>query len=70
MSGFWYRRRDCYEEIEQVKSFLTLTKTDAEKEIKSGEPKALHTHCFTNSLNLAVGDAVKAGKVMKNSLEM
>ena len=53
-----------------MKSFLTLTKTDAEKEIKSGEPKALHTHCFTHLLNLAVGDAVKAGKVMKNSLEM
>ena len=70
MSVFWYRRRDCYEDIEQVKSSLTLTKTNAEKEIKSEEPKALHTHCFTHSLNLAVGDAIKAGKMMKNSLEM
>ena len=27
------------------------------------------THCFTHSLYLAVGDAIKATKVMKNSLE-
>ena len=27
------------------------------------------TQCFTHSLNLAVGDAIKTSKVMKNSLE-
>ena len=27
------------------------------------------THCFTHLLNVAVGDAIKASKVMKNSLE-
>ena len=39
------------------------------QQIKSLEPKALLTYCFTHSLNLAVGDAIKASKVMKNSLE-
>ena len=39
------------------------------KQIKLEEPKALLTHCFTHLLNLAVGDAIKAGKVIKNSLE-
>ena len=53
-----------------MEPFLTLTKTDEEKEIKSEEPKALLTHWFTYSLNLAVGDAIKACKVMKNSLAM
>ena len=70
MSGFWHRRSDCYEETKQVEPFLTLTKTDGEKEIKSEEPKALLSHWFTYSLNLAVGDAIKACKVMKNSLAM
>ena len=38
-------------------------------QIKKVQPKALLTHCFTHSLNLAVGDAIKESKVMKNSLE-
>ena len=36
---------------------------------KSEELKALLTYCFTDLLNLAVGDAIKASKLMKNSLE-
>ena len=44
-------------------------KTRVSKQIKSEEPKPLLTHCFTHSLNLAVGYAIKARKVMKNSLE-
>ena len=39
------------------------------KQIKLEEPKALIFHCFTHSLNLAVGYAIKVSKVMKNYLE-
>ena len=39
------------------------------KQIKLEEPNTLLTHCFTHSLNLAVGKAIKVSKVMKNSLE-
>ena len=39
------------------------------KQIKLEEQKALLTHCFTHLLNLAVGDAIEASKVIKNSLE-
>ena len=44
-------------------------KTDLAKEVKSEETKALLTHCFTHSLNLAVGGTIKASKLMKNFLE-
>ena len=44
-------------------------KTVVEKQIKSKESKALPTHWFIYSLNLAVDDAIKANTVKKNSLE-
>lgn len=31
--------------------------------------KALFTHCYTYSLNLAVGDAIKNSEIMKEALE-
>ena len=39
------------------------------KPIKLEKPNALLTHYFTHSLNLAVSDAIKESKVIKNSLE-
>ena len=44
-------------------------KVGVAKQIKSEEMKVLFTHCFIHSLNLAVNDAIKASKVMENSLE-
>ena len=44
-------------------------KTGVTKQIKSEEPKALLTYYFIDSFNLAVRDAIKASKVMKNYLE-
>ena len=32
------------------------------------EPRALYTHCYGHALNLAVSDALKGSKVMKNAL--
>ena len=34
------------------------------------EPRAVFTHCYGHSLNLAVGDTVKQSKLMKSTLEM
>ena len=55
----------CYDGCSTMKG----KKSGVAKQIKSEEPKALLAHCFTHSLNLTVGDAIKANKVMKNSLE-
>ena len=44
-------------------------KTGVAKQIKSEELKALLIRCFTHSVNLTVGDAIKTSKVMKNSFE-
>ena len=39
------------------------------KQIKGIEKKALLTHCYTHSLNLAVGDTIKESKIMRDALE-
>ena len=33
------------------------------------EPKAIYTHCYGHSLNLACGDTIKKSKIMKDSLD-
>ena len=58
-------RGQCYDGCSTMKG----EKKGVAKQIKDEEPKALLTHCFTHSLNLAVGDAIKASKIMKNALE-
>ena len=37
--------------------------------ISSEEPRAVFTHCYGHSLNLAVGDTIRQSKLMKSSLE-
>ena len=44
-------------------------KNGVAKQIKDIERRALLTHCYTHSLNLAVGDAIKNSKIMKDALE-
>ena len=39
------------------------------RQIKDEEKRAIHIHCFTHSLNLAVGDTIKGSKLIKESLE-
>ena len=55
----------CYDGCSTMKG----EKKGVAKQIKNEQPKALLTHCFTHSLNLAVGAAIKASKLMKESLE-
>ena len=44
-------------------------KSGVAEQIKEGESRALFTHCYTHSLNLAVGGAIKNSKSMKDALE-
>ncbi|XP_057292603.1 zinc finger MYM-type protein 1-like [Hydractinia symbiolongicarpus] len=44
-------------------------KSGVAKQIKDIEEKALFTQCYTHSLNVAVGDAIKNSNVMKDALE-
>ena len=58
-------RSQCYDGCSTMKG----KKSGVAKQIKEIEEKALFTHCYTHSLNLAVGDAIKNSKVMKDALE-
>ena len=40
------------------------------KILNDEEPRAVYTHCYGHSLNLAVGDSVKGSKIMKSSLDV
>lgn len=57
-------RGQCYDGC----STMTGEKSGVAKQIKDIQPKALFTHCFTHALNLAVGDCIKASRLMKNAL--
>ena len=59
-------RGQCYDGC----STMTGEKGGIAKQIKDIEKKALLTHCYTHSLNLAVGDAIKNSKIMRDALEI
>ena len=40
------------------------------KRILDEEPRAVYTHCYGHSINLAMNDSIKACKPVKNSLEV
>lgn len=40
------------------------------KKVQDNEPRAVFTHCYSHSLNLAANDSVKKSKFMKASLEI
>ena len=58
-------RGQCYNGC----STMAGEKSGVAKQIKEQESRALFTHCYTRSLNLAVGDAIKSSKLMKDALE-
>ena len=58
-------RGQCYNGC----STMAREKSGVAKQIKEEERRALFTHCYTHSLNLAVGDAIKNSKLMKDALE-
>ena len=58
-------RGQCYEGSRSMRG----ARTGVAKQIKDAEARALYTHCYGHSLNLAVGDAIKASKLMSSALD-
>lgn len=59
-------RGQCYDGA----SAMAGTKSGVAKRILDDEPRAIYTHCYGHSINLAASDAVMKTKVMKHALEM
>ena len=58
-------RGQCYDGC----STMAGEKSGVAKQIKEEESRAPFTHCYTHLLNIAVGDAIKNSKLMKDALE-
>ena len=57
-------RRQCYDGASNISGIRNGVATQICKE----EPRAVYTHCYGHSLNLAAADAIKQSKVMKSAL--
>ena len=58
-------RRECYDGC----STMSGLKSGVDKQIKSKEERALYTHCYVHSINLAVGDKMKVYSVLKDTID-
>ena len=58
-------RSQCYDGCSTMKG----KKSGVAKQIKEIEWRALFTHCYTHSLNLAVGDSIKNSRIMRDALD-
>lgn len=58
-------RGQCYHGC----STMSGTRTGVAKPIADEEPRAVFSHCYGHSLNLAVSDTVKKSKLMKDALD-
>ena len=66
MSLQWKRcRGQCYNGA----ASMTGSKTGVASQILSVEPRALYTHCYGHSLNLAVCDTIKNRKIARDALD-
>ena len=59
------RRGQCYDGC----STISGIRTGIAKRISDEEPRAVFTHCYGHSLNLACNDIVKKSKFVKQALE-
>ncbi len=59
-------RGQCYDGA----STMAGSRTGVAKRISELEPRAIFTHCYGHSLNLAACDTLKKSKVMKDALEL
>ena len=59
-------RGQCYD----VASTMRGARSGVTKRILDEEPRAVYTHCYGHSINLAASDAVKQTKVMRDALDM
>ncbi len=58
-------RGQCYDGC----STMSGSKSGVAKRVQDKEPRAVFTHCYSHSLNLAANDCVKKSQLMKASLE-
>jgi hypothetical protein len=58
-------RGQCYDGCSTMKGH----KNGVVKQIKDCEKRALYTHCYSHSLNLAVGDTMKSMKILKDTID-
>ena len=58
-------RGQCYDGASTMKGHRSGVST----QISQTEPRAVYTHCYGHSLNLAASDALKGSKLMKDALE-
>ena len=58
-------RGQCYDGAANMK----VGNTGVAKQLLDEEPRALYNHCYGQALPLAVGDAVKHCKVMKDAMD-
>ena len=59
-------RGQCYDGA----SAMAGSKSDVATQILSEEPRALFTHCYGHSLNLAVCDSIKQCKIIQDALDV
>ena len=59
-------RGKCYDGVSSMKG----ARSGVAQRIMEEEPRALYTHCYGHSVNLATSDALNESTNMKNSLEM
>ena len=59
-------RGQCYDGVSVMKGH----RAGVAKVISDLEPRAVYTHCFGHSMNLAVCDSVRACLTLKNTLEI
>ena len=57
-------RGQCYDGASNMSGIINGVAT----QICKKEPRAVYTHCYGHSLNLAAADAIKQSKVMKSAL--
>ena len=59
-------RGQCYDGANNMRG----AKNCVSKQIMDIESRALYTHCYGHSLNLAAGDAIKGCKVLQDTLDI
>ena len=59
-------RGQCYDGASSMSGIRTGVATQIQKE----EPRAVYTHCYGHSLNLACSDTIKRCKVMNDALDV
>ena len=59
-------RGQCYDGASTMRG----PKSGVAKQLLDDEPRAVFTHCYGHSLNLAISDTVKGCKVMKDALDL